>query len=89
MGLWSWVNFQCRGVLLVWIIIWQGPTVLEVGAGSSDIFSHLSFLSSISPSLEDSPIKTEIMSQRAVNPKTTNHPNLIHGHNTLIEKWQF
>ena len=46
---WCWVNFQCRGVLLIWIIVGQGPTVLEVGAGGGclDIFSliyHFSFL---------------------------------------------
>ena len=34
-------NFQCRGVLLIWSRIGQGPTVLAVGAGggSLDIFS--------------------------------------------------
>ena len=30
---WCWVNFQCRGVLLIWIIVGQGPTVLAVSAG--------------------------------------------------------
>ena len=46
-----WVNFQCRGVLLIWIIIGQGPTALAVGAGwgCMDIFfSRLSFLISFS-----------------------------------------
>ena len=35
-----WVNFQCRDVLLIWIIIGQGPTALTVGAGGGclDIF---------------------------------------------------
>ena len=28
-----WVNFQCRGVLLVWILVGQGPIALAVGAG--------------------------------------------------------
>ena len=37
-------------------------------------FSHLSFLYSFSLSLGDGPIKTEILSQRAVKPKTTNQP---------------
>ena len=119
------VNFQYRGVLLIWIIVGQGPNALTVGAGGccSDIFSlichfylfppsgggrvvqrcrvnfqcrgvlqfgfavgagwgcldnfysHLSFLSSFSLSLGDSPIQTEILSQRAVKPKTTNQPN--------------
>ena len=36
-----WVNFQCRGVLLIWIIVGQGPIALAVGAGGGclDIFS--------------------------------------------------
>ena len=29
---WCWVNFQCQGDLLIWIIVRQGPTVLAVGA---------------------------------------------------------
>ena len=35
------VNFQCQGVLLIWIIVGQGPIVLAVGAGGGclDIFS--------------------------------------------------
>ena len=28
-----WVKFQCRGVLLIWIIVGQGPIALAVGAG--------------------------------------------------------
>ena len=53
-----WVNFQCRDVLLIWIIVGQGPVALAVGAGGGclDIFSHLSFLSSFSLSLGDGPI---------------------------------
>ena len=37
---WCRVNFQCRGVLLIWIRVEQGPTVLAVGAGGGclDIF---------------------------------------------------
>ena len=53
----------------------QGHTALAVGAGGGclDIFySPLSFLSRFSLSLGDGPIKTEILSQRAVKPKTTN-----------------
>ena len=30
---WCWVNLQCRGVLLIWIIAGQGPTALKVGVG--------------------------------------------------------
>ena len=39
-----WVNFKCRGVLLLWFIVGQGPTALAVGAGGG-LFGH--FLSSI------------------------------------------
>ena len=41
---WWWVNFQSRGVLLVWKIVGQGPTVLAVGAGGGGlhIFSLIS-----------------------------------------------
>ena len=53
-----WVNFQCRGVVLIWIRVGQGPTVLAVGAGGVvwTFFSHLSFLFSFSLSLGDGPI---------------------------------
>ena len=45
-----WVNFQCRGVLLIGMIVGQGPIALAIGAGGGclDIFSpiyHFSFLS--------------------------------------------
>ena len=48
-----WVNFQCRGVLLIWIIVGQGPTALVVGAGGGclDIFSLICHFSFLSPSL--------------------------------------
>ena len=42
---WCWVNFQCLGVLLIWIIVVQGPAVLAVGAGGG-LFGYF-FLSSI------------------------------------------
>ena len=54
-----WGNFQCRGVLLVWMIVGQGPFELAVGAGGGCLnifFSHLSFLFSFSLSLGDGPI---------------------------------
>ena len=48
-----WVNFQCRGVLLVWMIVGQGPIVLAVGAGGGclDIFSLIYLFSFLSSSL--------------------------------------
>ena len=50
---WCWVNFQCRGVLLIWILVGQGPIVLAVGAGGGclDIFSLVCQVSLLSPSL--------------------------------------
>ena len=74
---WCWVNFQYLGVLTIWIIVGQGPTALAevAGRGCLDIFSlvyHFSFLS-----LGDGPICTEILSQRANKPRTTNRPTSL------------
>ena len=47
------------GVLLVWMIVGQGPIALAVGAGGGlfgHFFSRLSFLFSFSLSLGDGPI---------------------------------
>ena len=66
---WCWVNFQYRGVLLIWIGVGQGPTALAIGAGEGlfgHFFSRLSFLFSFSLSLGGGPILTETLSQRAV-----------------------
>ena len=48
-----WVNFQCWGVLLAWMIVGQGPIALAVGAGRGclDIFSLIYLFSFLSPSL--------------------------------------
>ena len=46
-----WVNFQCRGVLAIWMMEGQGPIALAVGAGGGclDILSLIYlFLFSIS-----------------------------------------
>ena len=52
------VNFQCQGVLLIWIIVGQGPVALAVGAGGGclDIFSLVYLFSFLPPSLGDGPI---------------------------------
>ena len=60
---WCWVNFQCWGVLLIWMIVEQGPTALTVGA--------CGVVWTFFPSSIISPILTEILSQRAVKPKIT------------------
>ena len=41
------------------------------------IFLSSSFFSVLSPSLGNGPIKTEILSQRAVKPNITNQPNPV------------
>ena len=50
---WCWENFQCRGVLLIWITEGQGPTALTVGAGGGclDIFTLIHPFSPLSPFL--------------------------------------
>ena len=66
-----------QGRHTIWIIEGQGPTALAVGA---DGVVWTFFLSSIISlfflplSLGDGPIKTEILSQRAVKHKSTNQP---------------
>ena len=42
-----WVNFQCRGVLLVWMIVGQGPVALAVGAGGGCLDIFLSSIFSV------------------------------------------
>ena len=53
---WCWVDFQCLGVLLIWIKVEQGPTAPAVGAGGGyvDIFSLVYQFFSLS--LGDGPI---------------------------------
>ena len=50
---WSLVNFQGRGVLLIWIMVWQGPIALAVGAGGGclDILTLLYLFTLLSLSL--------------------------------------
>ena len=55
---WCWLNFQCQGVLLIWIIVGQGPTVLAVGADGVVLTFFLSSIISLFflPPLGDGPI---------------------------------
>ena len=50
---WCWVNFQCRGVILIWIRVGQGSTALAVGAGGAclDIFTLVYHFFFLPPSL--------------------------------------
>ena len=71
---WSWVNFQCRGVLLVWIRVGQGPIALAVGAGGGclDIFTLIYPFSSLSPSLwETTRYRLKYCLKGSLSPKTT------------------
>ena len=66
------VNFQCRGVLLVWMIVGQGPIVLAVGAdgGCLDILSLIYPYSFLSPSLWGSArYRLKYCLQGSLNPK--------------------
>ena len=72
-----WVRFQCRGVLLVWMIVGQGPIALAVGAGGGclDIFSLIYLFSFLSPSLwETARYRLKYCLKGPLNPKQpTNH----------------
>ena len=69
---WCWVNFQCRGVLLIWIIVGQGPIALAVGAGGG-LFGHVFSLypfSHLSPSLwETARYRLKYCLKGPLNPK--------------------
>ena len=72
---WSWVNLQCRGILLVLIRIGQGPTALAVGAGWGclDIFILIYPFSSLSPPLwETTRYRLKYCLKGSVSPKPTN-----------------
>ena len=69
---WSWINFHCRGVLLVWMIVGQGPIALAVGAGGGclDIFSLLYLFFPLSPSLwETARYRLKYCLKGPLNPK--------------------
>ena len=70
-----WVNFKCRGVLLIWIRVGQGPTALAIGAGGGclDIFSLIYHFSFLSPSLwETARYRLKYCLKGPLSPKTTN-----------------
>ena len=83
---WCWVNFQQRGVLLVWITVGQRPAALAVGAGGGclDIFSLVCRFSFLSPSLWETAryrLKYMYSLKGPLSPKQpsnqpTNHPSI-------------
>ena len=76
---WCWVNFQCRGVLLIWIGVGQGPTALAVGAGGGclDIFTLIYPFFLLSPSLwETAPYRLKYCLKGPLSPRQpTNQPH--------------
>ena len=86
---WCWVNFQCRGVLLIWIIIGQGPNVLAVGAGGGclDIFSLAYHFSFLSPSLwETARYRLKYCLKGPLSPKqSTNQSTIVLGKTSNAE----
>ena len=42
-----WVNFQCWGVLLIWIIVGRGSTALAIGVGGGCLDIFLSSITSL------------------------------------------
>ena len=74
-----WVNFQCRGVLLIWIIVGQRPIALAVGAGGGclDIFSLIYHFSFLSPSLwETARYRLKYCLKGPLSPKQPTNQNL-------------
>ena len=74
-----WVNFQCRGVLLIWSTVGQGLTALAVGAGGGclDGFSLVYHFSFLSPFLwETARYRLKYCLKGPLNPKqpTNHHP---------------
>ena len=77
---WCWVNFQCRGVLLIWIRVGQGPTALAVGAGGGclDIFTLIYPFSPLSPSLwETARYRLKYCLKGPLNPKQPTNQNSV------------
>ena len=83
-----WANFQCRGVLLIWNTVGQGPTVLAVGAGGGcvDIFSLVYHFSLLSLSLwETARSRLKYCLKGPLNPKQpTNQPFLLPFSHTIF-----
>ena len=77
---WCWVNFQSRGVLLIWIKVGQGPIALVVGEGGGclDIFSLNCQFSLLSPSLwETTRYRLQYCLKGPLSPKTTKQHSIV------------
>ena len=76
-----WVNFQCWGVLLIWIIVGQGPVALAVGAGGGclDIFSLICPFTPISPFLWEARYRLKYFLKGPLSPKQPTNQHLKRG----------
>ena len=92
MARWCWVNFQCQGVLLIWIRVGQGPTTLAVGAGGGclDIFSLVYHFSFLSPSLwEMARYRLKYCLKGPLNPKQPTNQPLLYVERVHLSFWGF
>ena len=86
-----WVNFQCRGVLLIWIIVGQGPIALAVGAGGGclDIFSLICHFSFLSPSLwETARYRLKYCLKGPLSPKQPTNQPTADSRRIVVSYWR-
>ena len=86
-----WVNFQCRGVLLIWIIVGPGPTALAVGAGGAclDIFTLVYHFSFLSPSLwETARYRLKYCLKGPLSPTNQLTNQLVHKATSTFGMWR-
>ena len=76
---WCWVNFQCQGVLLIWIIVGQGPHALAVGAVGVAYTFFLSFVVSLFFPflLETARNRLKYCLTGPLNPKQLTNPDFV------------
>ena len=82
-----WVNFMCRGVLLIWIIVGQGP---DAGGVCLDIVCSLIYhFSFLSPSLwETARYRLKYCLKGPLSPKQpTNQPLTITFLHLVLVRW--
>ena len=81
---WCWVSFLWGGILLILLVVGQGPTALAVGVGGGllVIFTLIYLFSPLSPSLwETARYRLKYcLKARTVRPKTTNQPTSVTCH---------
>ena len=89
---WCWVNFQCQGVLLIWIVVGQGPIAPAVGAdgGCLDIFSRVYHISFPSLSLwETARYRLKYCLKGPLCPKQPTNQSFVFLKNWFLLDWWF